>query len=91
MVSVSENVALNKPATMSSYSYYPEGGPSHAVDGDLTQGFFGSNCILTSVSYPFTWWQVDLGSEFYVHKLDIHFKTVCKLSPQYYDKTILKL
>ena len=89
MVSVSENVALDKQALMSSYWEYPKRGPSHAVDGDLNQGNKGTNCIRTSRNVKPTWWQVDLGRDFYVHKMDIHFRTDCKLSPQYYAKYML--
>ncbi|XP_041374111.1 uncharacterized protein LOC121387152 [Gigantopelta aegis] len=48
---------------------------SRAVDGSLKTHFDDNSCIHTATGRPFTWWQVDLGIEFYIHKLAIHLRT----------------
>ncbi|XP_041374142.1 uncharacterized protein LOC121387183 [Gigantopelta aegis] len=73
-LSVSENIALDKVTTQSSY-YRQVQYSSLAVDGNLTQGSYANNCIHTATMDPFTWWQVDIGREYYIHKIAIHFRT----------------
>ncbi|XP_041346778.1 fucolectin-4-like, partial [Gigantopelta aegis] len=71
---VLENIALGKVTSQS--SYYATGvNSSRAVDGNLKTRFYDNSCIHTATRRPFTWWQVDLGSEFYIHKLAIYFRT----------------
>ncbi|XP_041374466.1 multiple epidermal growth factor-like domains protein 10 isoform X2 [Gigantopelta aegis] len=69
-----ENVALRKTTYQS--SYYPKF--THvavlAVNGDRRAGG-GGFCIITGVNQPYTWWEVDLGRDYYIHKLDIYFRT----------------
>ncbi|XP_041374107.1 multiple epidermal growth factor-like domains protein 10 [Gigantopelta aegis] len=74
-----ENVALGNITTMSSYFEYSSGASPLAVDGDLNKIWNTVNCIHTATTDPFTWWQVDLGREFYIHKLAIHFRIDVKV------------
>ncbi|XP_041357586.1 uncharacterized protein LOC121374547 [Gigantopelta aegis] len=66
-----ENVAFRKTADQS--SYYPSWiqSASYAVDGDTTQ----STCMFTNVNQPYTWWEVDLGKEYFIHQVVIYFRT----------------
>ncbi|XP_041346690.1 uncharacterized protein LOC121366235 [Gigantopelta aegis] len=74
-----ENIALGKLTSQSShYSTWIKS--SRAVDGSLKTLFTQNSCIHTALGYPFTWWQVDLGSEFYIHKLAIYFRTEGKFT-----------
>ncbi|XP_041374091.1 uncharacterized protein LOC121387133 [Gigantopelta aegis] len=70
-----ENIALDKPASQSSYESIWWKNASLAVDGNLNQGARAVNCMFTGTGYPSTWWQVDLGREYYIHKLAVHFRT----------------
>ncbi|XP_041379689.1 multiple epidermal growth factor-like domains protein 10, partial [Gigantopelta aegis] len=69
-----ENIALQKTAYQSSYTT----GYTHvaviAVNGDRRANG-GGVCIITDVNKPYTWWEVDLGRDYYIHKLDIYFRT----------------
>ncbi|XP_041374072.1 multiple epidermal growth factor-like domains protein 10 [Gigantopelta aegis] len=69
-----ENVALLKTTYQSSYyDGIPRNSSAHAVDGSrkTDNGVF---CILTDAQ-PYTWWEVDLGRNYYIHNLVIYFRT----------------
>ncbi|XP_041374568.1 multiple epidermal growth factor-like domains protein 10 isoform X3 [Gigantopelta aegis] len=72
-----ENIALDKGTSQSSY-WKTRVKSSRAVDGSLQTRFGDHSCIHTAIGRPFTWWQVDLGSELYIHKLAIHLRTDSK-------------
>ncbi|XP_041349415.1 uncharacterized protein LOC121368732 [Gigantopelta aegis] len=73
-----ENVALRKTTYQSSYITGFTDVAEHAVDGNrFTIG--GGPCIITGVNQPYTWWEVDLERDYYIHKLDIYFRADCKL------------
>ncbi|XP_041374102.1 multiple epidermal growth factor-like domains protein 10 [Gigantopelta aegis] len=69
-----ENVALLKTTYQSSYyDVLPRNVSELAVDGSrITDS--GGLCILTGAQ-PYTWWEVDLGRNYYIHKLAIYFRT----------------
>ena len=71
-----ENVATNKPAYQSSF-YDTSVLPGKAVDGDITQQP-GGYCILTNTNQPFTWWEVNLGHQYFIHEVIIYFRTDCE-------------
>ncbi|XP_070193807.1 uncharacterized protein [Littorina saxatilis] len=67
-----ENVALNKPCTMSSRLSW--GGEQHlpdvAVNGDTNGTFIDTgNCIHTKNSDTTPWWEVDLGRSYPVYSV----------------------
>ncbi|XP_041374077.1 uncharacterized protein LOC121387119 [Gigantopelta aegis] len=68
-----ENVALRKTTYQSSYVPNYTHVAVLAVDGDhrTTGGF----CMVTGVNLPYTWWEVDLERDYYIHKLAIYFRT----------------
>ncbi|XP_041349419.1 protein draper-like [Gigantopelta aegis] len=69
-----ENVALLENAYQSSYLLNYQDVAEHAVDGNR-YAIGGGPCIITGVNLPHTWWEVDLGRDYYIHKLDIYFRT----------------
>ncbi|XP_041374065.1 multiple epidermal growth factor-like domains protein 10 [Gigantopelta aegis] len=70
------NIALKKTAYQSSfYNGYTSYRPDFAVDGDLTQGWYAANCILTGYSQSYSWWEVDLQRDYYIHNVVVHFRT----------------
>ncbi|XP_025108248.1 multiple epidermal growth factor-like domains protein 6 isoform X2 [Pomacea canaliculata] len=76
--SLERNVALNKPCNQSSVWHTGVGLCDKAVNGrfeDYDQFSQSSDCIHTS-GYDLTpWWTVNLGPNFYIHKLVIQGRT----------------
>ena len=70
-----ENVATNKPAYQSSF-YVTRVSPGKAVDGNIQSS--GGYCILTNINQPFTWWEVNLGEQYFIHEVIIYFRTDCE-------------
>ncbi|XP_041379174.1 neurogenic locus notch homolog protein 1-like, partial [Gigantopelta aegis] len=66
------NVAVGKTAYQSSYLAGTPAG--NAVDDNIIQSDAGL-CILTNISQPYTWWEVDLGQEYFIHQVVIYFRT----------------
>ncbi|XP_041374069.1 uncharacterized protein LOC121387111 [Gigantopelta aegis] len=71
-----ENIALQKTTYQSSYIPGYTDVAVLAVDGDRRANG-GGFCIITGVNLPYTWWEVDLERDYYIHKLDIYFRTDC--------------
>ncbi|XP_041374578.1 uncharacterized protein LOC121387498 [Gigantopelta aegis] len=69
-----ENIALKKHTSQSSYFSEWWKNSSLAVDGSLVQGSGAEYCMFTEPGHPYTWWQVDLDKEYYIHKLAVHFR-----------------
>ncbi|XP_041379326.1 neurogenic locus notch homolog protein 2-like [Gigantopelta aegis] len=66
-----ENVAVGKTAYQSSYlAGVPAG---NAVDGNISQSD-ARYSILTNVNQPYTWWEVDLSQEYFIHQVVIYFR-----------------
>jgi hypothetical protein len=77
-VTVISNLALNKPATLSSTLNYNDA--ERAVDGDTSGEFSdGSTCTHTELdSYEINpWWTVDLGGTYDVSKVLIYNRADC--------------
>ncbi|KAL4223747.1 hypothetical protein ACF0H5_017213 [Mactra antiquata] len=58
------NVALKKPASMSSLSV--DRVASRAVDGNTNQNFFDGNSCFHTLGEANPWWRVDLGNDYYI-------------------------
>ncbi|KAL4223746.1 hypothetical protein ACF0H5_017212 [Mactra antiquata] len=58
------NVALKKPASMSSSSL--DRVASRAVDGNTNQDFFDGNSCFHTLVEANPWWRVDLGNDYYI-------------------------
>ncbi|XP_041374570.1 multiple epidermal growth factor-like domains protein 10 [Gigantopelta aegis] len=69
-----ENIALKQRTSQSSYFSGWWKNSSLAVDGSLVQGSGAEYCMFTEPGHPYTWWQVDLDKEYYIHKLAVHFR-----------------
>ncbi|XP_041357561.1 multiple epidermal growth factor-like domains protein 10 [Gigantopelta aegis] len=65
-----ENVAVGKTASQSSY-VDTSISANNAVDDNTTQ----LSCILTATNQSYTWWEVDLGEQYFIHEVVIHFRT----------------
>ncbi|XP_041374924.1 multiple epidermal growth factor-like domains protein 11 [Gigantopelta aegis] len=73
-----ENVAVNKTAYQS--ALFKDGsanGPLTAVDGNNNQN--NNYCLLTDTGHEYTWWEVDLGRDYYIHHTVIYFRTPYEL------------
>lgn len=68
------NVALNKYTRQSSTGW--GGYSSYAVNG-ITDGNFNKNKTTHTNNAPPTFWEVDLGAEYKIHKLVIYNRTDC--------------
>ncbi|XP_041346934.1 multiple epidermal growth factor-like domains protein 11, partial [Gigantopelta aegis] len=66
-----ENIALRKTTYQSSYIPEYTHIAENAVDGNREEG----KCMITGVNLPFTWWEVNLGEDYYIHTLDIYFRS----------------
>ncbi|XP_041379140.1 uncharacterized protein LOC121391652 [Gigantopelta aegis] len=66
-----DNVAVGKTAYQSSHIDNTPAG--NAVDDNTSQSF--KFCIITNVNQPYTWWEVDLGQEYFIHQVVIYFRT----------------
>ena len=68
-----DNYALNKQASMSGYdSMYPFATGDKMVDGDDNTDFHnGQSCSFPYRSAGRLWWQVDLESLIYIHRVQI--------------------
>ncbi|XP_041348900.1 cell death abnormality protein 1-like [Gigantopelta aegis] len=67
-----ENVALQKTTYQSSYIPGYTDVAVLAVDGNRRA--YGGVCMITGTNMPYTWWEIDLGRDYYIHKLDIYFR-----------------
>ncbi|XP_041357557.1 uncharacterized protein LOC121374520 [Gigantopelta aegis] len=64
-----ENVAVGKTADQSSYLSNWIKNATNAVDGSI------ATCIHTDVGKDNSWWEVDMGKEYFIHQVGIYFRT----------------
>ncbi|XP_032242798.1 fucolectin [Nematostella vectensis] len=70
----STNVALHKPASQSSISWY--GSAGRAVDGSRNGKYFDGSCSHTNVQFN-PWWRVDLRRSFLVRRVFVMNRQDC--------------
>lgn len=68
------NLAYHRPATQSSTAF--GGTPNRATD-DSTNGAWSANSVTHTNSEAGAWWQVDLGKEYRIGRVDIFNRTDC--------------